>query len=147
MPYNDNMNQEQAPKRKTILDQGWRVFNFKQGKEMTSKAGNSMFMMIIKDKLTDYTEDIYLVRTPGKRWTLKCVLDSFDIKRESDGTYIYDLEDLLNKDILGLVVHEPNEYINREGVTVKTTQHKIVDFKKYNDTHKVIDPSQIQWKD
>ena len=42
-------------------------------------------------------------------------------------------KDVLDKEIAGLFLHEPNDYINREGVTVKSTQHKIVEFKKVDD--------------
>lgn len=157
MPYSDNMNDEKPTQRKKLLPMGWRIFKFKGGKETTSKSGNSMFVMDIEDNETGYVDVIYLVRTPGKRWVLKCVLDAFGIKRKSDGTYDYDIPDLLNKDICGLVEHEPNEFINRQGETVKTTQHKIVDFKKFEPNimtqHPVgnpggiTDPNEVQWKD
>lgn len=150
MPYSDNLDGEQKPTRKQLLQKGWRIFQFKSGKEETSKAGNSMFKMSIEDNETGYTEDIYLVRTPGKRWTLKCVLEAFGIVRNSDGTYNYDIPDLLNKDIAGLVDHEPNEFINRQGETIKTTQHRIVDFKKFEpnplaNPSNVKSPEEIMW--
>lgn len=135
MPYSDNMDNEQAPKRKKLLNQGWRVFQIKQGKEATSKAGNPMFIFTIQDNETNYIEDIFCISSPGKRWVLKCILSACGIERSASGTYDWDIPDILNKDILGLVEHEPNEYINRDGETIKTTQHKIVDFKKYEPTN------------
>ena len=151
MSYSDNMDNEQAPKRKKLLNQGWRIFQIKQGKEATSKSGNPMFIFTIQDNETDYIEDIYCVSTPGKRWILKCILSSCGIERNTDGNYNWDIPDVLNKDILGLVEHEPNEYINREGVEVKTIQHKIVDFKKYVPTNidgvLVNDGKEVLWDD
>lgn len=144
--YSDNLDDEKKPSIKRLLPEGWRTFQFKAGKEETSKAGNSMFKMNIEDMETEYTEDIYVVRTPGKRWTLKCILSSFGIERQPDGNYTYDIPDLLNKDILGLVAHEPNEYINRQGDIVKTEQHKIIDFKAVEQgTKQVPSPEDIAW--
>lgn len=155
MSYSDNLDNEQAPTRKRLLSQGWRIFQILKGIERTSKAGNPMFVFTIKDNETDYIEDIYCVSTPGKRWMLKCILSSCGIERNSDGNYNWDIPQLLNKDICGLVEHEPNEYINRSGETVKTTQHKIVDFKKFVPTNVggkyvnpggVVNPEDIAWE-
>ena len=156
MPYSDNLDNEPKPSRKRLLPQGWRIFQLKSGKETTSKAGNPMFVFEIQDKETEYAEDIYCVSTPGKRWLLKCILSSVGIERSTAGTYNWDIPDVLNKDICGLVEHEPNDYINRNGDTVKTVQHRIVDFKKYepnpltqdnSNPGGVTDPKDIAWKD
>ena len=145
MPYNDDLSQEKKPTRKQLLPQGWRVFKFVSGEDKPSKKGNPMFVMQIEDKETGYTEAVYLVRTEGKRWLLKAVLEAVGIQRSEDGKYNYELKDLLDKEILGEVVHEPNEFINRNGDLIKTTQHKIVDFKKGEVAPK--SPNEISWNE
>ena len=143
MPYKDDLSNEKAPSRKRLLPEGWRVFKFRSGKEQSSKAGNSMFVMSIEDVETENVEDIYVVRTPGKRWLLKTILEALGIERKDDG-YTYELEDLLHKNIMGEVIHEPNEYINRKGETIRGTQHKIVAFKRYDANVK---PEDIKWEE
>jgi hypothetical protein len=130
MPYSDSLDNEKKPSRRQLLDQGWRAFVFESGEDKPSKAGNQMFIMQTKDVATGYVEPVFLVRTEGKRWLLKAALESVGIKRSEDGKYNYELSDLLGKELLGEVIHEPDEYINRNGDTVKTTRHKIVDFKR-----------------
>lgn len=127
MGYSMNMNEEQKPKRKKLLPQGWRLFTIIDCKEAKSKSGNDMFIFTVRDKETAYEEDIYAIATPKKRWFLKAVLDAVGCEGGQDGNYNWDIPDVLNRDFYGLVEHEPNEYINREGETVKAVQHRIVD--------------------
>ena len=145
MPYSDDLSNEKAPKVKKLLPEGWRPFTIKEGKEATSKAGNAMFVFTIEDKETGYNEDIYIVRTEGKRWILKAMLASIGIQKNEEGKYVYEMSDFVGKDIVGQVIHEPNEYINRSGETIKTTQHKIVDFRSV-DEH-INKPEDIQWSE
>ena len=142
--YKDDLSNEKAPARKRLLPAGWRLFQLKSGKEETSKAGNPMFKFTIEDQDTQYSEEIYVVRTPGKRWVLKTILEALGIERQVDG-YAYELEDLLNKNIEGEVVHEPNEYVNRLGETVKTIQHKIVGFRKH--AVGTLKPEDVKWEE
>lgn len=132
MSYSDNLDNEPKPMRKKLLPEGWRNFKILAGKETTSKAGNPMFIFTIQDILTQYIEDIYCVYTPGKRWMLKALLSSCGIERNTDGNYNWDIPELVDRKVSGLVEHEPNDFINRNGDTVKTTQHKIVDFQVEN---------------
>lgn len=146
------MSQEQAPKRKKLLPQGLRIFKIvKVSKEVKSKKGNNQYIITLRDLETDYEEDDYFVSESGKRWKLKMLLDACGVEKDAEGKYLFPDTPILDIDILGLVEHEPNEFINRNGETIKTTQHKIVDFKKYEPTNingkPVTDPSQIQWKD
>lgn len=132
-----DMSNEKKPVVKKLLPEGWRKFSIKSAEAKVSKQGNDMFVVNICDIETGYTEDIYLVATPGKRWLLKELLASCGINRGSDDKYSWDIPDILNKEIAGLVEHEPNEYINRSGETVKTTIHRINSFDLVN--------NQIQW--
>jgi hypothetical protein len=124
-----DMSKEKAPKRKKLLPEGWRKFSILDCKSSTSKQGNAMFIFPIKDCETGYEEDIYAVAEEGKRWFLKSILDSIGITPDKKGVYDWEIGQLINKEFMGLVEHEPNEFINRDGETIKTTQHKIVEAK------------------
>ncbi len=128
MGFLHNMDKEKAPSRKVLLPEGWRMIRIIGVKEGTSKAGNPQFIFRIQDSDTKHEEDLYAVATEGKRYFLKQILVACGVK-ELLGTFNWDVPDVLNKEILALVEHKPNEYINRQGETVKTTQHKIVDVK------------------
>lgn len=127
MGYSMNMSDEVAPSRKKLLEEGWRDFVIKSCAPSTSKSGNEMFIMDIMDKKTGYMDKIYPIATPKKRWFLKTILAACGIPASADGVYEWNVSDIVGKEVRGLVEHEPNEYINRNGETVKTMQHKIVE--------------------
>jgi hypothetical protein len=129
MGYSMPMAGERPPKRKKLLPEGWRVFTILDCKPSKSKAGNEMFIFTIKDTLTGYEEDIYAVATPGKRWFLKCLLTAIGNTGGEDGVYEWDIPEVINKEFRGLVEHDPNDYINRDGEEVKAMQHRISDVK------------------
>ena len=89
-----------------------------------------MFTLQLKDEQTGIVVNIYLIRTPGKRWNLKQVLEAVGVNKQDDDNYNY-LPELIGKKIMGQVAHEPNDWIDRQGNEVKGTQHRIVDFKTY----------------
>ena len=115
--------------KKKLLPDGWREFKIMDGEEQTSKAGNPMFKFIFRDLETQQDEEVYAVAVKGKRWFLKQVLASCGIKEDKDGVFEWDIDDLLDKDVMGLVTHVEEEWINREGNTVKSTKHKITEVK------------------
>jgi len=121
-----DMSAEKAPSRKKLLQEGTREFEILSAREQKSKSGNNMIVFNIKDIQTGYTEDIYAVAEPKKRWFLKQILEAVGCPAV-DGIYKVELPDLIGKKFAGTVEHEENEYINRDGVTVKGKQHKIVD--------------------
>ncbi len=123
-----DMSDERPPKR--LLDKGWRQFTIKTCIEETSKAGNPMFIITLLDNETQYIDTIYAISTQGKRWVLKNLLAACGVAAAKDGVYKWEITDILNKEVEGLVGHEPNEYINRAGDKVNTTQHKIIEFKE-----------------
>ena len=125
-----DMKDEKPPKIRKLLPEGWRRFLIVSGKEEVSKGGNEMIVFTIRDQETGYEEPIYAVSKPGKRWFLKQILTSVGCQAGQDGVYNWEMEDVVNNEFLGLVEHEPNEYINREGDKVTTTQHRITDVKE-----------------
>lgn len=128
-----DMSKEQTPKIKRLLPEGWRRFKIISGKEQQSKKGNNMIVLEVEDFNTGYREDWYCVSVQGKRWFLKQVLMACGLPAGQDGVYEWNLHDIYDKEVAGLVVHEPNEYINREGETIKTTQHRVQEVKKVDD--------------
>ena len=129
-PYQHDMNDESKPNIKKLLDKGWRKFTITNCEEAISKGGNEMFIMTFTDEETGYEDTIYAISVKGKRWFLKSILIACNIEAGQDGVYDWDIKDIINVEIAGLVEHEPNEYINRQGDTVKTTQHRIAEVKK-----------------
>ena len=131
-----DMSEEKQPKR--LLSEGWKRFcimNVKDknedGSDVLSKGGNKMILVTVQEESTKYSEIIYFVAEPKKRWFLKNLLDAIGITPDKsvDNQYVWEPQNLVGVEIQGLVQHEPNEYINRAGETVKGTQHKIVEFK------------------
>lgn len=121
---------EQPPKDTRLLPEGWRGFEIVTGDDKPSKAGNPMYILGLKDEETGIVANVYAIRTPGKRWVLKTILEALGIEKQEDDNYNY-LPEIMNKKIMGEVVHEPNEYINRQGETVNSTQHRINAFRTY----------------
>ena len=131
--YSHDMSDEPKPKVKRLLDEGWRKFSIINGEDKISKSGNTMIVLETEDVLTGYREDWYCVSVPKKRWFLKSILAACGLEAAQDGVYNWDLKDILDKEIAGLVVHEPNKYINRDGIEVETTQHRIQEVKSVED--------------
>lgn len=127
MSYNMNMSDEKKPSNKVLLPQGWRKFKIVGCEDTISKQNNKMFVITAEDKETGYEDTWYAVAEPKKRWFLKSILAACNCKASQDGVYDWDIPDVLNKDVECLVVHEDNEWINREGETIKTKQHKVSD--------------------
>jgi len=122
------MNQEKAPSKRKLLPEGNRGFEVVSCEPSVSKSGNDMFIVELKDIETQYIDKVYLVATQGKRWALKQLLTSCGVPAGKDGVYDWSTSDILGKEVNGEVEHEDNEYINREGVTIKGKQHRIVSF-------------------
>jgi len=120
-PYNMDMSEEKAPKIKQLLPEGNRPSKIVSCKESKSKAGNQMFIIGFRDKETGYVTDVYAVAEKGKRWFLKMVLEACTADFSK-----WEITDILEKDVMCKVVHEDNEWTNREGDTIITKQHKII---------------------
>ena len=94
-----------------------------------------MFIMQLRDKETGYIDKIYPIATQGKRWFLKSILTACGVSAGQDGIYSWDIKDVVGKEVNGLVEHEPNSYINREGKTIEEMQHKIVEVQELEWDH------------
>ncbi len=129
--YQMDMNGEKKPRIKKLLPAGWRTFDITNIRQEQSKKGNDMFVFDFTDTETGYVDEVYAVSTQGKRWFLKEILAACNCPAAADGVYDWSDEDVLNKRVLGLVEHEPNDWINRQGETVHDTQHKITEVKAY----------------
>ena len=113
-----------------MLPEGWREFEIIDCQEETSKAGNEMFLFTVQDVETQkIPDDIYAIATQGKRWFLKQVLSACGIGAAKDGVYKWDTTDVIGSSIMGEVKHFDNEFINREGETIKNKKMKIVQVK------------------
>ena len=123
MSYRDDMSREKE--RKQPLPAGWRKFEIAKCMEEISKQGNEMLLITLIDEETHQEEKVYAVRTPGKRWFLKSILTACGIEAGKDGVYEWDISDILDKKVEGLVEHIEESWINREGATIKTTKGKI----------------------
>lgn len=146
MGYSMDMSQEKPVSRKRLLPEGWRQLDITNVIPEVSKSGNDMFIFTMKDVETGYEDRVYAISTQGKRWMLKLILSACGVNAGNDGVYNWDFPEVMNKRIEGLFEHEDNEFINRNGETVKTKQHKIVDFRAVNvNPDGVALPNDIQW--
>jgi hypothetical protein len=109
-----------------LLPEGWRELEIIDCREDVSKGGNEMFVFTVRDVETNQIpDDLYSIATQGKRWFLKNILTACGIEAGKDGVYKWDTSDVIGVNIMGKVEHIPNEYINREGDTVKNMKGKI----------------------
>ena len=127
--YKMQMNGEVAPKKKVLLPIGWRRFKIESAEEMTSKSGNPMFKFSLCDLETLSFHDVYAVSTEGKRWFLKMLLAVCNVAAAADGVYDWDTSDVLDQIVQGRVEHEPNDWVDRNGVQRTEQQSKIVEIR------------------
>ena len=127
--YKMDMSKEKEVTRKKLLPEGWRKFNILSCEPSVSKSGNDMFIIELEDVETSYIDKIYAISTEGKRWFLKSILAACNVPASQDGVYDWEAKDIIGKQIEGLIEHEDNEWINRQGDKVITKQHRIVEFK------------------
>ena len=123
MSYRDDMSGEKE--KKQPLPAGWRRFEIAKCMEKISKSGNEMFLITMIDEETRQEEEVYAIRTPGKRWFLKQLLTACGVEAGKDGIYEWDIADILDKKVEGLVEHIEEEWINRDGNKIKTPKGKI----------------------
>ena len=143
-----DMREEKKPSTKILLPEGWRDLDIIGcTDEVKSKQGNRQYIINIKDVETGYEENIYAVSEPKKRWFLKLILDACGVEHK-EGVYVFEpplSKHLIGNRIKGLFKHEDNEWINRDGETIKTKQHKIIEVAK--SALKVKTPEDIEWKE
>lgn len=133
MAYEMDMGQEKEPVRNDKFEDGRHEFIVLGMEARVSKSGNDMFVTTLKKDSKKI--DVYLVATPGKRWMLKSLLDCVGIKKNEQGKYLWDVTDVINKRVIGIIENIEEEFINRNGENQKTTKSKIVGF----------EPTEIAW--
>lgn len=126
MPYSDDMSQERKPS--TLFPSGQRAIRVLEMMETKSKAGNKMFQTVIEDIKTKATMTCFLVAEPKKRWMLKSLLQACQLPAGENGVYNWDVVDVIGKSVIASVQHKPEEWINREGVTVTTDKANVTEF-------------------
>lgn len=127
MAWTQNLKDEKVPPRKILLPEGQRTMHVVGVEYGTSKQNNPQFIFSIKDDETGYVDKFYCVDVTGKRGALKMILDACEASKDNEGNYSWDENSVIGKGIVCEVIHEPNTYINREGETINTKQHRIVE--------------------
>lgn len=130
MYYEHNMKDEKEPTRKKLIPEGLHEFKIISCEASVSKNGNDMFIIELFNNEHKCTEKIYPISTQGKRWFLKTLLDVCGIEAAKDGVYSWNVDDIIGKDILCEIEHEDNEWVNRDGETIKSKQNRIVNFEQ-----------------
>ena len=131
-----DMSNEKEMVDHSLFPEGWRFLRVKNVVESKSKAGNNQLVWTVEDTEEKTQDIIYTVSEQGKRWALKNMLFACGVKIEDGEKYIFELEDLENKIIMGLNKHVPNEFINRQGETIKGKQNKFKSFRPLTDEEK-----------
>jgi hypothetical protein len=124
--YSDNMKDEKKPSG--IIPAGMRKIRVTEMIEATSKAGNLMFNTTIEDVETHITMVEYLISVPKKRWKLKSLLSAVGLPAGEDGVYNWDTIDVIGKDCVANVEHYQEDWINKEGNTVKLNKARVTEF-------------------
>lgn len=127
MEYSQNMSNEKAPKRKMLLPEGKRIFTIKAVARNVSKQQNEMFEFTVVDDETKYEEVWYAVAVEGKRFFLKQILSACGVVADKAGVFKWNDKSVVGKKVLAELVHEPNDYVNRRGETIKGLQHRVID--------------------
>lgn len=121
------MDMSKESEKKKVLPEGLRNFTITACEEQTSKAGNQMFMFTMTDEETRQEDEVYAIATPGKRWFLKQILAACGVPASEDGVYDWDIKDVIGKEVQGLVMHQKEKWVNREGEEVESVKSKIVE--------------------
>ena len=121
-----NMSEERRPP--SILQEGARLVRITEMIFGTSKGGNEMYTTTIEDTKTHKSMQVWLVATPKKRWMLKSLLAACEIPASQDGVYSFETKDIIGKSVIAMIEHVEEEWVNREGETVKTPKAKVTEF-------------------
>lgn len=125
---------ERRPKKRILLPAGWRSFKVLDcSQEVLSKKGNPQYIVTLFDVKTETEHEVYAVNVPKKRWFLKSLCEACAVPIDANGAFIFEPPSpppIKEKDIMGLVELEDNNWIDRQGNEHNDKQHKITDFKK-----------------
>lgn len=127
--FSHDMSDESERHEFEKLPDGWREFTILDCNESTSKSGNEMFIFVFEDKETGQKGDVYAISTQGKRWFLKQILGACEVEASADGVYDWDIEDVIGKEVQGLIKNATEEWIDREGEKQSALKPKVVQVK------------------
>jgi hypothetical protein len=115
---------------RVLLDEGWHLFLVANMEARQSKSGNEMFVATLDHPDSGASEDVYLITAKGKRWKLKGFLKACGIQEDAQGVYKFEPSDIIGKSVEAYNKPEPNEYVNREGETIKEMCNNLTKFQK-----------------
>ena len=124
--YQHDMKDEKAPAQ--LLPEGARLVRVTEMIEGVSKKGNQMFTTTLEDVKTHKSMPVWLVGEKGKRWMLKQLLTACELPAGQDGVYDWSVKDVIGKSVIAMIEHVEEEWVNREGETVKTPKAKVTEF-------------------
>jgi len=125
------MSQETEIVERELFPEGDRVLKVLKVEEKTSKAGNAMLEWTVEDDETGKCDVICTIMTQGKRWALKNILSSCKVTVLDGEVYVFKVEELTDKVIIGRNKHLDDTFINRKGETVEKKKNKFTTFFPY----------------
>lgn len=144
--YKDDMSGEKKPV--VLLPEGLRAVRITEMIKGLSKAGNNQFVTTIEDTKTRESMQVWLVAEPKKRWLLKSLLVAVKASAGEDGVYDWSTTDVIGKTVIANVKHYKEDWINKEGNTVKLDKCKVSEFLvKEESNSSNIKPEDIAWEE
>ncbi len=128
--FKHDMSGEKTPSKKYLFNEGWHTWEVTGIEEKKSKSGKDMFVITLVEDINLQQIQVYAIATPGKRWFLKEFLSACGCAASTDGIYEWGISDVMGKKITGLIEHEDNTWVDREGFERKDKQAKLTSFKK-----------------
>lgn len=126
-----DMSQEKEMVKRELMPEGDRILKILQVDQKTSKAGNEMLEFSVEDQETGKCDVICAVMTQGKRWALKNILFACGVVVEDGEIYVFEIEDLIDKTIIGKNKHIEEEFTDRKGELAKIKKNKFSQFYKF----------------
>jgi hypothetical protein len=124
--YQDDMSNEKRPP--VLLPEGDRRMVVTEMIKGTSKKGFEKYITVVEDVKTKKSLELHLSNKEGVRWVLKSLLSACGVEKNAEGKYDWSETDVIGKTVIGMVETIQEEWINREGETVKTPKSKITEF-------------------
>lgn len=114
-----------------LMPEGWNTVLVVDVTIETSKQGNEMWVIVTEHPETGSVDKTYAVTNKKTGWVFSSFLKACGYKRNAQG--IYENVEPINCIEISVDAQnkpEPNEFINRDGETVKEMRNKFVLFRK-----------------
>jgi len=137
--FSVGMEGESDSRSKQKLPEGEHIMIIKDVvlvRENQSKSGNPYFRWDLKSKKEGIEMPVYTTLIKGKRWLLKQILFACGIEaddKDPDQKYQFDEEDVVKKEVVAVIKHEPNEFVGRDGNVIKHLKAVVKSFRKVDD--------------